>query len=130
MQWCWTCATCATRSRLVQRERLRWVARCERPLGDIAVDHRPGGDLASCTDAYVRCHCGMRSEKDARCQAAAAVGDGVGRKHAESADASIVARGRVEVQEHVVDRKSTRLNSSHRTISYAVFCLKKKKKIC
>src|SRR5437773_8663809 len=28
-----------------------------------------------------------------------------------------------------VDRKSTRLNSSHITISYAVFCLKKKKKI-
>src|SRR5207248_11660388 len=27
------------------------------------------------------------------------------------------------------DRKSTRLNSSHRTISYAVFCLKKKKTI-
>src|SRR5207248_3918436 len=26
----------------------------------------------------------------------------------------------------VLDRKSTRLNSSHRTISYAVFCLKKK----
>src|SRR5262245_63001102 len=28
-----------------------------------------------------------------------------------------------------VDRKSTRLNSSHLGISYAVFCLKKKKKI-
>src|SRR5438094_7508666 len=27
---------------------------------------------------------------------------------------------------HLLDRKSTRLNSSHRTISYAVFCLKKK----
>src|SRR5437773_7825847 len=27
-----------------------------------------------------------------------------------------------------IDRKSTRLNSSHITISYAVFCLKKKKK--
>src|SRR5207248_11528056 len=27
-----------------------------------------------------------------------------------------------------IDRKSTRLNSSHRTISYAVFCLKKKNK--
>src|SRR2546430_10979747 len=27
------------------------------------------------------------------------------------------------------DRKSTRLNSSHSQISYAVFCLKKKKKI-
>src|SRR5438445_8870438 len=30
--------------------------------------------------------------------------------------------------EGVLDRKSTRLNSSHANISYAVFCLKKKKK--
>src|SRR2546430_6735917 len=29
---------------------------------------------------------------------------------------------------HITDRKSTRLNSSHSQISYAVFCLKKKKK--
>src|SRR5438067_12809509 len=29
----------------------------------------------------------------------------------------------------LLDRKSTRLNSSHVSISYAVFCLKKKKKI-
>src|SRR5688572_31404254 len=28
----------------------------------------------------------------------------------------------------IVDRKSTRLNSSHSQISYAVFCLKKKKR--
>src|SRR3712207_8199758 len=28
-----------------------------------------------------------------------------------------------------IDRKSTRLNSSHANISYAVFCLKKKKKM-
>src|SRR5689334_24382693 len=28
--------------------------------------------------------------------------------------------------EHLIDRKSTRLNSSHSSISYAVFCLKKK----
>src|SRR5690606_39889965 len=36
---------------------------------------------------------------------------------------------RVHVQEHLlqVDRKSTRLNSSHVKISYAVFCLKKKR---
>src|SRR5258708_31621070 len=27
---------------------------------------------------------------------------------------------------HVIDRKSTRLNSSHQIISYAVFCLQKK----
>src|SRR3989442_9024424 len=32
------------------------------------------------------------------------------------------------VQQHFGDRKSTRLNSSHVRISYAVFCLKKKKK--
>src|SRR5437773_5841157 len=32
------------------------------------------------------------------------------------------------VGRHERDRKSTRLNSSHITISYAVFCLKKKKK--
>src|SRR5438445_8842921 len=31
-------------------------------------------------------------------------------------------------QTHEGDRKSTRLNSSHANISYAVFCLKKKKK--
>src|SRR3712207_7910196 len=35
---------------------------------------------------------------------------------------------REEVEELIVrDRKSTRLNSSHANISYAVFCLKKKK---
>src|SRR3712207_8122879 len=34
--------------------------------------------------------------------------------------------GRVHL--HAADRKSTRLNSSHANISYAVFCLKKKKK--
>src|SRR5207249_12263834 len=51
----------------------------------------------------------------------------------------LARRGRVEVDERVAvddpledrevqDRKSTRLNSSHVSISYAVFCLKKKKK--
>src|SRR5258708_22734638 len=34
----------------------------------------------------------------------------------------------IEAGEIVRDRKSTRLNSSHQIISYAVFCLKKKKK--
>src|SRR3712207_6958359 len=32
----------------------------------------------------------------------------------------------IEVVHVVIDRKSTRLNSSHANISYAVFCLKKK----
>src|SRR5690348_17465246 len=45
-------------------------------------------------------------------------------------DANKSAR-RIEITEHYIriDRKSTRLNSSHPSISYAVFCLKKKKKI-
>src|SRR3712207_7641256 len=41
-----------------------------------------------------------------------------------------VGLGGHHLREHitvVVDRKSTRLNSSHANISYAVFCLKKKK---
>src|SRR3712207_8342490 len=45
-----------------------------------------------------------------------------------------IERRRPEVPDHapevivsLVDRKSTRLNSSHANISYAVFCLKKKK---
>src|SRR5256885_7130017 len=35
---------------------------------------------------------------------------------------------RTRVSQDAVDRKSTRLNSSHLVISYAVFCLKKKKR--
>src|SRR2546421_996630 len=38
-----------------------------------------------------------------------------------------VLPGRLPVESHAADRKSTRLNSSHDQISYAVFCLKKKK---
>src|SRR5437773_9376087 len=41
-------------------------------------------------------------------------------------DQRLVAQGS-HSQPLVSDRKSTRLNSSHITISYAVFCLKKKK---
>src|SRR5256885_3160593 len=48
--------------------------------------------------------------------------------------AHVVLRARaliliVRVVRHARDRKSTRLNSSHLVISYAVFCLKKKKNI-
>src|SRR3712207_7388916 len=38
----------------------------------------------------------------------------------------IESTGALEVFAEVVDRKSTRLNSSHANISYAVFCLKTK----
>src|SRR5437867_9355185 len=46
-------------------------------------------------------------------------------KHLESGADLVVAE---LVEQRGKDRKSTRLNSSHRTISYAVFCLKKKTK--
>src|SRR5437762_13257844 len=41
---------------------------------------------------------------------------------------TITVAARLRVSRSAPDRKSTRLNSSHRCISYAVFCLKKKKK--
>src|SRR5690349_24818010 len=47
--------------------------------------------------------------------------------HGELDDTRTDARGRVFTKTPK-DRKSTRLNSSHVEISYAVFCLKKKKK--
>src|SRR3712207_8919513 len=37
---------------------------------------------------------------------------------------------RLDAEQGNLDRKSTRLNSSHANISYAVFCLKKKKLHC
>src|SRR2546430_7690524 len=43
--------------------------------------------------------------------------------HRVSDDAQVMATA---AEEGVIDRKSTRLNSSHSQISYAVFCLKKK----
>src|SRR5688572_31834790 len=48
-------------------------------------------------------------------------------EHGECPDRRNIARGVDGVQ--AIDRKSTRLNSSHSQISYAVFCLKKKKNI-
>src|SRR3712207_7089339 len=41
---------------------------------------------------------------------------------------SLLAAGPARLAQ--ADRKSTRLNSSHANISYAVFCLKKKKRSC
>src|SRR3712207_7868633 len=55
-----------------------------------------------------------------------------GRGGARRRSHAVVERGlEVHVQPHLgrQDRKSTRLNSSHANISYAVFCLKKKNNI-
>src|SRR3712207_8056145 len=49
------------------------------------------------------------------------------REHADGAQLEVRMDSKLVV-EQMADRKSTRLNSSHANISYAVFCLKKKKK--
>src|SRR5207253_9300652 len=48
--------------------------------------------------------------------------------HRETFGGVTVYRSYIYVPAKSLDRKSTRLNSSHVAISYAVFCLKKKKK--
>src|SRR3989475_5063420 len=45
-----------------------------------------------------------------------------------SAESGVSVNTLLSRKRYAVDRKSTRLNSSHSQISYAVFCLKKKKK--
>src|SRR2546427_7502159 len=58
-----------------------------------------------------------------------AQGPEVKHRHCNRAGAFVgVVIGRAKREERQGDRKSTRLNSSHSQISYAVFCLKKKKK--
>src|SRR3989442_10040219 len=47
--------------------------------------------------------------------------------HQERGPQRLVGVGLTQIGEFSLDRKSTRLNSSHVRISYAVFCLKKKK---
>src|SRR3712207_5627643 len=47
--------------------------------------------------------------------------------HLRAKDALEDSLGKLEMEHVDLDRKSTRLNSSHANISYAVFCLKKKK---
>src|SRR5689334_24080319 len=61
---------------------------------------------------------GVRAQRSRRHRAC-------GREDGILPEGMIPPRGTTGVEE---DRKSTRLNSSHSSISYAVFCLKKKKK--
>src|SRR3712207_7912111 len=58
-------------------------------------------------------------------RALAEVADAVATLQALSSDEDLDPRG----LEKLEDRKSTRLNSSHANISYAVFCLKKKRRL-
>src|SRR5438128_5237449 len=53
--------------------------------------------------------------------------DGLAIGHLPAPGSGAVAWGWKTAYRETIDRKSTRLNSSHGSISYAVFCLKKKK---
>src|SRR2546430_6528821 len=67
---------------------------------------------------------GRRRHRGGRGRRAAALRLGVPVRERDLLDPRRYGDGRVDS-----DRKSTRLNSSHSQISYAVFCLKKKKQI-
>src|SRR3989454_7753730 len=68
----------------------------------------------------------FRSQRD---DAVARLRDVIGATDPAEAKPGTVRKLYAESKErNAIDRKSTRLNSSHLVISYAVFCLKKKKK--
>src|SRR5258708_7860408 len=78
--------------------------------------------------------CGAVSDDKIRCHAHVIVDDkgnpGVNKNVVTSASGPYgPAQFQTAYKLNGRDRKSTRLNSSHQIISYAVFCLKKKKKI-
>src|SRR5437660_3149214 len=78
----------------------------------------------------IRKCCGLESggrlpSRDRRTEVTEVPGSlGIGRNVWRGGDVRRGCRGGIAL----LDRKSTRLNSSHVAISYAVFCLKKKKK--
>src|SRR6266850_359136 len=80
---------------------------------------RPASDFGDEGRAFrTRQALGAGSVVDRACMAVADQDSGCGGHHVTAGNES----------NPVLDRKSTRLNSSHLVISYAVFCLKKKKK--
>src|SRR2546422_1661195 len=91
--------------------------------------------MSNVSDETPRCHRNQlrmpheRMREDPS-QRSLALGDAVcgARQAVEESVIQLVERLLDAVMRAVLDRKSTRLNSSHGYISYAVFCLKKKKK--
>src|SRR5438034_6384460 len=84
------------------------------PRGEVAFNAAEVGEIArrlggSVVVVKAQIHAGGR-------------GKGGGVKLARSAEEA------ADIAGHILDRKSTRLNSSHTVISYAVFCLKKKRR--
>src|SRR6266566_8356798 len=95
---------------------------------EILIDHRG-------TDVRVTGDCGrvsklLSNRAHDRRDRALGVGFRLGRSafgQCDGSDQGAAPSPKVLRRELLADRKSTRLNSSHLVISYAVFCLKKKK---
>src|SRR5205807_7759002 len=68
--------------------------------------------------------CAVAGHRGEETQQLAALASGL----AQSTESSVIGGDRLSLAGATIDRKSTRLNSSHLVISYAVFCLKKKNK--
>src|SRR5438034_3039449 len=99
-------------------EALEMAARCQAlRLAARALEQRLNTDTSDYVGPELPCPCG-----------------GVARYHGRHGKTFESVLGPLHLKvfpsaETGIDRKSTRLNSSHTVISYAVFCLKKKKKI-
>src|SRR5699024_11623193 len=105
--------------------------RCRNGLGDRRLDSSAalsGGKIATGTD--IAEHMRLIVDRLVRPGPAQPGGPVGGQRQQRQVPVRGLEHGRVEVGHGRSrrDRKSTRLNSSHVSISYAVFCLKKKKK--
>src|SRR5256884_3392054 len=76
-------------------------------------------------------HCGFREDCELLCTILHNLGEDATQRLIETLQTAPAgeAAETIGLLSQPIDRKSTRLNSSHGYISYAVFCLKKKKKI-
>src|SRR6478735_167210 len=96
----------------------------------VAVDDDAGPALRYAVDAARRAGCAVHVlHVVVPGSVASALGNGEQLLHAAAAHAQDLGGGLTPVSTelaHAGDRQSTRLNSSHLVISYAVFCLKKK----
>src|SRR5258705_10151364 len=114
------------------------IARGARSSIGCAPRHEQGGWLDRCGSdrsrirtSHGRCEQERHARANGFCQAATTMESNVHRGSQEGLSlAGSTHRRRITISGRVwIDRKSTRLNSSHLGISYAVFCLKKKKQL-
>src|SRR5690606_41650632 len=103
------------------------------PLLSVVIPRPPRSTLFPYTTLFRSIRIGIGTQKQRGGRVAERTGDpdvvadsrAITAQRARRIDEAV--RGQAKRQRSAGDRKSTRLNSSHVKISYAVFCLKKKK---